>query len=122
MFLCTATLSTLHIGISGISHEMKKVILQHTVGRLQNLFSFCVQHWITILVKHRLGLPFFTAADLRDRFLYRSPEGFILTSLRPQNLLLYHRDINHMKVVVVHIFAQSFGHCLVALVGVHHSG
>ena len=55
-------------------------------------------------------------------FLYRSPEGFILTSLRPQNLLFYHRDINHMKVVVVHIFAQSFGHCPVALVGVHHSG
>ena len=27
-----------------------------------------------------------------------------------------------MKVVVVHIFAQSFGHCSVALIGVHHSG
>ena len=27
-----------------------------------------------------------------------------------------------MKVVVVHILAQSFGHCPVALIGVHHSG
>ena len=32
MFLGAATLSTLQIGISGNSHEMKKVILQHTVG------------------------------------------------------------------------------------------
>ena len=27
-----------------------------------------------------------------------------------------------MKVVVVHLLAQSFGHCPVALIGVHHSG
>ena len=27
-----------------------------------------------------------------------------------------------MKVIVVHILAQSFGHCPVALIGVHHSG
>jgi len=26
-----------------------------------------------------------------------------------------------MKVVVVHLLAQSFGHCSVALIGVHHS-
>lgn len=32
MFLGTATFSTLHIGISGIPHEIKKVILQYTVG------------------------------------------------------------------------------------------
>ena len=27
-----------------------------------------------------------------------------------------------MKMIVVHILAQSFGHCPVALIGVHHSG
>ena len=32
MFLGASTFSTLQIGISGNSHEMKKVILQHTVG------------------------------------------------------------------------------------------
>ena len=27
-----------------------------------------------------------------------------------------------MEVVVIHILAQGFGHCPVALIGVHHSG
>ena len=58
---------------------------------------------------------------IRDS-LNGSPEGFILASLRPKDLLFHHRDINHMKVVVVHLLAQSFGHCPVALIGVHHSG
>ena len=122
MFLGTATLSTLHIGISGGSHEIKKVILQHTVGRLQNLFPFCVQHRISVFIKNGFGFPFLTAADLCDRFFYRSPEEFILAPLRPQDLLFHHRDINHMEVVVIHILAQGFGHCPVALIGVHHSG
>ena len=122
MFLGTATLSTLHIGISGGSHEIKKVILQHTVGRLQNLFPFCVQHRIAIFIENGFGFPFLTAADLCDRFFYRSPEEFILAPLRPQDLLFHHRDINHMEVVVIHILAQGFGHCPVALIGVHHSG
>ena len=30
--------------------------------------------------------------------------------------------INHMEVVVIYILAQSFRHCPVALIGVHHSG
>ena len=122
MFFGAATFSTLYIGITSVSHEIEKVILQHTVGRLQNLFPFCVQHRISVFIKNGFGFPLLTAADLCDRFLYRSPEGFILASLRPQDLFLHHRDINHMKVIVVHILTQSFRHCPVALVGMHYSG
>ena len=60
--------------------------------------------------------------DRCDDLLDGSPEGFILASLRPKDRLFHHRDIDHMEVVVVHILAQSFGHCPVALIGVHHSG
>ena len=41
-------------GIAVNKIPMKKVILQHTVGRLQYLFPFCVQHRIAVLVKYRL--------------------------------------------------------------------
>ena len=70
MFLGTATLSTLQIGISGGSHEIKKVILQHTVGRLQNLFPFCVQHRIAIFIENLCFFCFYIYGFLKFQFLY----------------------------------------------------
>ena len=71
---------------------------------------------------------FSEGSDVQDEngvylgFTWIPAHRFILASLRPKDLLFHHRDINHMKMIVVHILAQSFGHCPVALIGVHHSG
>ena len=60
---------------SGGSHEIKKVSLQHTVGRLQNLFPVCVQHRISVFIKNGFGFPL----DVYKRQVYTR---YIATALR----------------------------------------
>lgn len=72
-----------------------------------------------MLVQRGLGIPLFTHTDLLYRFLDCPNQRFILAPLRPQNFLLYDGDIDHMKVIMVHVLAQRVGHGAVALVGVH---
>ena len=77
----------------------------------------------------RSGLPCSSRATLDSHFLLRLTcimvsltvpyKGLILAPLRPENLFFHHRDIDHMKVVVIHILPQSFRHGSVALIGVH---
>ena len=53
-------------------------------------------------------------ANIVDNAIKYTEHGTITISVSYTHLDVYKRQ--------VHIFAQSFGHCLVALVGVHHSG
>ena len=121
MFLGTATLSTLHIGISGSFHIVEEIVLQDTVRCSQDFLALGGQKRIALLIQNYLGFPLFAPADLHDRFLDCTHKGLILAPLRPENLFLHHRDIHHMKVVVVYILPQSFRHSPVALISVHDS-
>ncbi len=58
-------------------------------------------------------------ADLLYRFFDCPHQRLILAAFRPQDLLFHNRNIDHMKVVVVHILPQCVRHGAVALVGVH---
>ena len=53
------------------------------------------------LFQRGLGSPLLAHADLLDYLLDRPHQRFILAAFRPQDLFLYDRDIDHMKVVVV---------------------
>ena len=119
MFFSAATLSTLHIGISGSFHIVEEIVLQDTVRCSQDFLALGGQKRIALLIQSYLGFPLFAPADLHDRFLDCTHKGLILAPLRPENLFLHHRDIHHMKVVVVHILPQSFRHSPVAFIGVH---
>ena len=52
-------------------------------------------------------------------FLDRTHQRFILAAFRPQDLLFHDGNVDHMKVIVVHVLLQRVGHGAVALVGVH---
>ena len=43
----------------------------------------------------------------------------MLAAFRPQDLLFHDGNVDHMKVIVVHVLPQRVGHGAVALVGVH---
>ena len=72
-----------------------------------------------MLVQRGLGIPLFTHTDLLYRFLERTHQRFILAAFRPQDLLFHDGNVDHMKVIVVHVLPQRVGHGAVALVGVH---
>ena len=119
MFFSAATLSTLHIGISGSFHIVEEIVLQDTVRCPQNFLALGGQKRIALFIQSNFGFPLFTAADLHNGLLDCTYKGLILAPLRPENLFFHHRDIDHMKVVVIHILPQSFRHGSVALIGVH---
>ena len=122
MFLGAATLSTLHIGISGSFHIVEEIVLQDTVRCPQDFLPCRGQKRIALLIQSNFGFPLFAPADLHNGLLDRAHKGLILAPLRPENLFFHHRDIHHMKVVVVYILPQSFRHSPVALISVHDSG
>ena len=96
--------------------------MQDAVRCPQDFLSLGGQKRIALLIQCNFGFPLFAAANLHNGLLDRTNKGLILAPLRPENLFLHHRDIHHMKVVVVYILPQSFRHSPVALISVHDSG
>ena len=78
----------------------EEIILQDAIGFFQNRLAFRGEHGRTVVIQRGLGYPFFTAADLDDGFFDFAHQGFVFASLRPEDLFLYHRDVNHMKALI----------------------
>ena len=119
VFLRAAAFASLHIVVPGFAHIPEEIVLQNAVGFFENGLALYIQNRLAVLVQRGLGSPLLAHADLLDYLLDRSHQRFILAAFRPQDLLLYDRNIDHMKVVVVHVPPQSIRHGAVALVGVH---
>ena len=120
MFLRAAALTALHIGVPGLTHILEEIVLQHAIRFFKDRLALCrFQRFAGGLIQNRLGGPLFAHADLHNRFFELAHQRLVLAALGPADLLLYHRHIDHMKVVVVYILPQRLRHSPVALVSVH---
>ena len=119
MFLGATAFAALHIVVPGVAHIPEEIILQNAVGFFENRFALGAQNRRAVLVQRGLGIPLLTHADLLYRLLDRPHQRFILAAFRPQDLFLHDGDIDHMKVIVVHVLPQRIGHGAVAFVSVH---
>ena len=72
MFLGAATLSTLHIRISGSFHIVEEIVLQDTVRCSQDFLPLGGQKRIALLIQSHLGFPLFAPADLHNGLFDRS--------------------------------------------------
>ena len=81
-----------------------------------------LQHRLSGIVQQGLGCPLLAPADLHDSLLDGADQCLVLAAFRPQDLLFDHRDIDHMKMIMVDFSPQSFGHGAIDLVGVHDGG
>ena len=119
MFLRTAAFAALHIVVPGVAHIPEEIILQNAVGFFENGLALGAQNRRTVLVQRGLGSPLLAHADLLDYLFDRAAKRLILAALRPQNLFFHDGEVDHMKMVVIHVLSQRVGHGAVALVGVH---
>ena len=60
MFFSAATLSTLHIGISGSFHIVEEIVLQDTVRCPQDFLALGGQKRIALLIQSNFGFPTFS--------------------------------------------------------------
>ena len=122
MLFRAAALTALQIRVPGPDHVLVEIVLQDGVGLFQHLLPAGGEHRLAVIVQHLLGVPLLAPADLHDRLFDRSDQSRVLTSLRPEDLLFHHRDIDHMQMVVVDILSQCLGHGPVPLIRVHDGG
>jgi hypothetical protein len=94
--LGAATLTTFHVGVSGGSHMLEEIVLQHRVGLFENGFSGFRFQRLTVLSKNRLGIPFLTHAHLHDSLFDCSDQGRVFASSCPLDLFLDHRHVDNV--------------------------
>lgn len=70
------------------------------------LFARLGEQWLSILSDCRLGSPLLTHTDLVNPLLNGSHQGRVFAALCPADFLLYHRDVDHMEMIVVNILSQ----------------
>ena len=120
MLLGTAALTTLQVCVARRPHGVVEIVLEDGVGFPQNRLAGLCEEGLPVLANCRLGGPLFAHTHLMDSLLHRSHQGRVFAAFRPADFLFHHRDVDHMKVVMVHILPQLFRHGPVPFIGVHH--
>ena len=115
VFLGAAALASLHIVIPCLSHGGEEIILQNGIGFRSTVFPFAFSSGFPC--SSSAGLEsHFAHADLLYRFLDRTHQRFILAAVSTIGFAFHDGNVDHMKVIVVHVLPQRVGHGAVALV------
>ena len=101
VFFGAAALTALHIRVPGSTHIVEEIVLQDAVRLLQDWLAVLLQDRLSGIVQQGLGCPLLAPADLHDSLLDCADQCLVLAAFRPEDLLFYHRNIDHMEMVVV---------------------